>query len=583
MPDVHTDSDNAEFAKRAKSNQARLTANIKRHYDFIVCGAGPAGSVVARRLAEHPSVSVLLIEAGGTDDVPNVMHPGLWPTNLGSERDWGFTAEPNPNLNGRALPMSMGKVLGGGSSINVMLWARGHRRDWDFFADESGDPAWGYDAVLDIYKSVENWQGAPDPQRRGVGGPIFVQPTPNPSPIAVAMREAAKEAGIPVFDSHNGGMMEGAGGCSFTEVLIRNGKRHSPFRAYIYPFLDRPNLTVLTDTLVTRLILNGKRVTGVEILRNGEICVVSASAEVVLSLGAVNTPKVLMCSGIGDKAELDRFSIPVAQHLPGVGRNLQDHVSFGCTWEYREPIASRDTGNAAILVWKSRAELPSPDLLLCQVDFPVPSPETASWGVPAHGWTMFAGLAQPKSRGRIRLTSANPLDRVQLDVNMLGHPDDRKTAAACIALCRELGNSASFTPLVRREVMPGDLRGADLHRFIGDAAVTYWHQSCTAKMGRDAMSVVDNRLKVYGIENLRIADASVMPRITTTNTMAPCVIIGERASQMLRHDHGLDPDGNSGDHQTGVIPLAIDGLPFAITVAGRLQNAPASGGVGWCR
>jgi choline dehydrogenase len=528
-----------DFARRAKSNQSELAGNLKPHYDFIVCGAGSSGSVIARRLAENPSVHVLLIEAGGSDNVPSVMDPGQWPANLGSERDWGFQAESNPHLNGRSIPMSMGKVLGGGSSINVMVWARGHRSDWDFFASEAGDAAWGYDSVLEIYRRIENWQGTSDPEYRGTGGPVFVQPSPNPSPVAVALLDAAKGIGIPTFESQNGRMMEGDGGAAFTDVLIRDGKRHSVFRAYAYPYLDRPNLTVLTHTLVTRLTLQGKRVTGVEVIRDGKISRISARSEVVLAMGAIHTPKVLMQSGIGDEAELRRLAIPLVQHLSGVGQNLQDHVSFGCIWEYKTPVVPRNTGNEATLYWKSSPTLEAPDMLFCQAEFPVPSAETANRGVPKDGWTMFAGLARPKSRGRVRLASSNPMDPVKLEVNTLGHPDDMKAAIACVELCRTLGNSSSFETLVQRESMPGNLQGAELENFIRNAAVTYWHQTCTAKMGQDSLSVVDSRLRVYGINNLRIADGSIMPRVTTGNTMAPCVIIGERASQILREEHRI--------------------------------------------
>lgn len=532
-------SDLPDFAERVTANQRQRRDALRGSYDFIVCGAGSAGSVVARRLAEIPSVEVLLIEAGGSDDVPSVMQPSAWPTNLGSANDWGFVAEPNPHLNGRAMPMSMGRVLGGGSSINVMVWACGHRSDWDHFAEEAGDESWGYDAVRGIFRGIEDWQGVPDPSRRGTGGPVFVQPSPDPGPAAVAMLEAAGEVGIPTFDSPNGAMMEGEGGCALTDVLIRNGRRNSIFRAFTYPVLDRPNLTLLTGTTVTRVLVERGRAVGVEVVRDGRTLRFAAAREVVLSLGAIQTPTVLMRSGIGDETELRRHGIPVVQHLPGVGRNLQDHVSFGCIWAYREPIAPRNSGSEATLYWKSDSALDSPDLLFCQVEFPVPSPETAGRGVPEHGWTMFAGLGLPKSRGRVRLRSADPADGPRIELNTLSHPDDVKAAIAAVELCRALGNARAFAPLVTDEAMPGNLGRAEMERFVRDAAVTYWHQTCSAKMGRDPMSVVDSRLKVYGIDRLRIADGSVMPRVTTGNTMAPCVIIGEQAARALRAAHGL--------------------------------------------
>jgi len=319
-----------EFAERVRTNQQRLRSEVKPYYDFIVCGSGSSGSVVARRLAENPDVDVLLIEAGGNDDVRSVMEANQWPLNLGSERDWGFIDQPKPHINGRAMPLSMGKVVGGGSSINAMAWARGHRNDWDFFAKEADDSSWSYASVLNLYRRMEDWHGAPDPDYRGSGGPVFVQSAPDPNPIAPAMVEGARSVGIPTFESHNGRMMEGTGGAALIELRAREGRRLSAFRTYTFPFMDRPNLTVLTDALVTRVMLDGSRATGVNIVYGGRTQRIGARLEVVLSLGAMHTPKVLMLSGIGDATELRKLGIPVVQHLPGVGQNFQDHFAMGC-------------------------------------------------------------------------------------------------------------------------------------------------------------------------------------------------------------------------------------------------------------
>ncbi len=530
-----------DFAERVRENQRRLRSNLKSHYDFIVCGSGSSGSVVARRLAENPDVSVLLLEAGGSDDVPSVTEAARWFENLGSERDWKFLAQPNPHLKGRSMPLNMGKVLGGGSSINVMVWARGHKNDWDFFASESGDTAWNYESVLEVYRRIEDWQGAPDPTRRGTGGLVFVQPAPDPNPIAPAMVEAARSIGIPTFDSNNGRLMEGDGGASIVDLRVRDGKRLSVFRTYVFPYMDRPNLTVLTHALVTKLTLDGKRATGVEIAFDGKIERITAGLEVVLSLGAMHTPKVLMLSGIGDQAELQRLDIPVVQHLPGVGQNFQDHFGIGCIWEYQQPLPPRNNGGEATFFWKSDPGLETPDLQTCLGELPICSAEAgAKFNPPAASWTFFGGVVRPKSRGQIRLTGPNPDDAIQIEANTLSHPDDLKAAVACVELCREIGNAAALRLFTRREVMPGNLRGAELEDFIRDAAAPYWHQTCTAKMGRDSTSVVDAQLKVYGIEHLRIADGSIMPRVTTGNTMAPCIIIGERAAEALRNEHRLE-------------------------------------------
>jgi choline dehydrogenase len=222
------------------------------------------------------------------------------------------------------------------------------------------------------------------------------------------------------------------------------------------------------------------------------------------------------------------------QHLPGVGQNHQDHVSFGCIFEYRRPQQIGHGGSEATLYWKSDTTLDLPDLFHCQLEFPVPTPETASPDVPAHGWTMFAGLAHPKSRGAVRLSGPDVTDPVLIDANTLADPDDLRMAIATIELCRDLGNDAAFRELVKREVLPGKLGAAEMESYARNAAVTYWHQSCTAKMGADSMSVVDGHLKVHGIERLRIADASIMPHVTSGNTMAPCVVIGEKAVEFLR-------------------------------------------------
>jgi choline dehydrogenase len=248
-----------------------------------------------------------------------------------------------------------------------------------------------------------------------------------------------------------------------------------------------------------------------------------------------------MQSGVGDDAELRRHGIPVVQHLPGVGRNLQDHTGFDCVWEYRQPTPPRNNGVEGVYFWASDPSIESPDLMTYQAEFPKSSSaeNTARFNLPQMGWNLFGGLAQPKSRGEIRLTGNGPRDPVEIHANVLSDPDDLKAAIACVELCRVVGNSAALRPFAKREVMPGNLKGRELERFVRDAASSYWHQACTAKMGRDELSVVDGALKVYGVDHLRIADASIMPRVTTGNTQAPCVIIGERAAEMLRAEHML--------------------------------------------
>ena len=421
----------AEFAERVRVNQKKLRSELKSQYDFIVCGSGSSGSVVAGRLAENADVSVLLIEAGGDDDVPTVNDAGQWVTNIGSERYWQFQAEPNPHLNGRVIPLGMGKVLDGGSSINAMVWARGHKSDWDFFASETGDPAWGYESVLDTYRCIEDWQGPPDPRYRGTGRPVFVQPLQDPNPAAGALFEGIRSLGIQIFENQNGRIMEADGSASVPDMRIRDAKRESVFRSYVFPYMDQPNLTVLPHALVTRLTFEDKRATGVQISYEGSVRRIRAGHEVILSLGAIHTPKVLMQSGIGDEAELNHFGIPVIQHLPGVGLGFQDHPGVCCLWECSDSLPSRPAPEAVIF-WKSETGLGSPDFQI--LPGVLSTGDAARLGLPAGGLALLGIVVQPKSRGRIRLTGSDP---VQIEANYLSDPDDRKAAVACVELSRD--------------------------------------------------------------------------------------------------------------------------------------------------
>jgi choline dehydrogenase len=324
---------------------------------------------------------------------------------------------------------------------------------------------------------------------------------------------------------------------------MRNGKRQSVFRSYVFRHMDQPNLTVLPHALVTRLTFEDKRATGVEISYEGSVRRIRAVSEVILSLGAIHTPKVLMQSGIGDQAELNHFGIPVIQHLPGVGAGFQDHPGVCCLWESSDSLPTRPMPEA-VIYGKSVTGLGSPDFQILPAVFS--AGDAARLGLPGGGWVLVGNVVQPKSRGRIRLTGSDPADPVQIEANYLGDPDDRKAAFACVELCREIGNSNALRPFVSREVIPGNLERPQLENYIRDTAFSFWHQTSTAKMGRDEMSVVDGDLKVYGIDNLRIADGSIMPRVTTGNTMAPCVIVGERAAEIIWSQHRMGTDLSRG-------------------------------------
>jgi choline dehydrogenase len=513
---------------------------IRSTYGIIFCGAGSSGSVVAGRLAENSAVSVLLLEAGGDDDAPAVTEAAMWMQNIGSERDWCFSAEPNAQLNDRAVHFAMGKGLGGGSSMNGMVWSRGHRKDWDFFASEAGDPGWNYESVLKIYRRLEDWQGVPDRERRGVGGPVFVQPLPDPHPIVSSFKDAARSCGIPSYEDQNGEMMEGHGGCALLNLTVRDGKRVSIFRAYAGAVTHRPNLTVITGADVRRLLFKGKRATGVEFLFDGRVYGVSADRQIVLSLGAINTPKLLMQSGIGDQVELKRHGIEVIQHLPGVGENLQDHFNVaGCVWQSEAPLPFGTNGGGATAFWKSSPAIDTPDFQVIQAVFAYVNEDVRNVELPPNAWSILPGVVRPASRGRVRLKGPNPNDGLVIDAGFLNDPADMKAALECLSLSRELGNAPAMKCFSGPEILPGRLDPHDLQNFVRNAIMPQWHQCGTAKMGHDPSSVIDHRLHVYGVEGLMIADASVFPRIPTGNTMAPCVIVGERASEILRAEHGV--------------------------------------------
>jgi choline dehydrogenase len=439
----------------------------------------------------------------------------------------------------------MGKVLGGGSSINGLIWARGHQHDFDAWAETTGDAGWSYGAVLDLYQRIEDWDGAPDVKRRGRHGPVYVTQPRDPIPLTGALIEASAAAGIPPVDDLNGAAMEGGGACGIPNVTVKGrNERVSMAGAYLRPIITQSNLTVRLEAVVQRLILEGTRIVGVEFSVEGQLHRARATCEVILSLGAINTPKVLMLSGIGDAGHLARHGIGTIAHLPGVGQNFQDHILVaGCVWEYRVPEAPRNNSAEFTFFCGSTGSLPAPDLQPvleeCAFGSDAVRAHYALPGDPSLAWTLAPGLVRPRSRGSVMLTGSCPEDPVAVHANFLDSRRDVDALLYAVGLCREIGNSPQLRPFVRRELMPGPQSPAALEQWLRRAAGTYFHQTCTAKMGRDAMSVVDGSLRVYGIRGLRIADGSVMPAITTGNTMAPCVAIGERAADLLLRAHGV--------------------------------------------
>ncbi|GIJ45490.1 choline dehydrogenase [Virgisporangium aliadipatigenens] len=499
---------------------------VEPRYDFVVCGAGSAGSALAGRLAEDPAVSVLLVEAGGEDRGPSIDDPELWPLNLGTERVWNFATEPDPGVNGRSLPYAMGRVLGGGGSVNVSIWIRGHRDDWDFIARETGDPAWGHEAVRETFDRIEN-------------DPMWVRDATDLHPYAQALLTAAGETGFARHDHPNGALMEAERGAAPRQEIIRNGRRQSPFRSYV-GMRPRPNLTVLSGTLVTEVLFEKNRAVGVRLRGGGTTREVRASTEVVLSLGAVNTPRTLLLSGVGDPRELAAHSIAPRVHLPGVGRNLNDHALISLVWRAADGAELRAPGESrAGVFWNLTDAAREPPVFMYSTCSAAVSQTVAARTVlPERVVTFMIGMRM-RGTGRVRLASADPTVDPLISTGYFADPADLTAARHALETARAVGTAPALRPYLAAEVLPGPVGRDATAAYLRDVVETFWHQSGTARMGRDDTAVVDPRLRVVGCEGLRVADASVLPRVTVANTMAPSVLVGERAAAFIRADHGL--------------------------------------------
>jgi choline dehydrogenase len=523
-----------------RANQGERGKILLDAYDYIVCGTGSAGCALVHRLAADPDAKILVIEAGDWDTSPAVADPRVWFTNLGTERDWNDIAVRSPHVNDRAIPEHMGRVVGGGSSINATIWARPFRKNLDYWVEVTGDQAWGYDHALSIYRRVENWQGKPDARYRGQGGPVWVQPAHEPSPLAPGMLDACASLGLPVLDDLNGAREERDSGFALMNQIIRDGQRYNLAKAYLYPVLGQKNVTLLVNIHVDRLTVSGNTVEGVEFVRDGYPVRIRANREVIVATGGINTPKLLMLSGIGDQQELKKHGIKTVFHSPEVGKNFQDHILHGgCLWESTDTPGLRNSGAEASGFAHSTSDRSGPpDLNLVQIELPYASEVIAkTYSPPANSWALCAGLVQPKSRGHIALRSAKPSDRPIVNANFLSHPDDVKALAVGIEMCRDIGNAAPLRKLSRREVAPArKLTGKEMTDFIRNGATTYFHESGTCRMGKDTRAVVDAKLRVNGVRKLRIADSSIMPRIVSVATMATCVLIGERMAEILKSE-----------------------------------------------
>ena len=526
--------------------------------DFVIVGAGSAGCAMAYRLSEAGS-SVLVVEAGGTDAGPFIQMPGAlsYPMNM-ARYDWGYQSEPEPHLGGRRLACPRGKVIGGSSSINGMVYVRGHPRDFDTWA-EMGAEGWGFADVLPYYQRMEHWHGqgdGGDPAWRGHNGPLHITRGPRDNPLTRAFVEAGKQAGYPGTPDYNGQQQEGFGAM---EATIWRGRRWSAANAYLKPALKRPNCDLLRAE-VRRVVIEEGRATGIE-TTTGQI--ITARREVILAASAINSPKLLMLSGIGPGAHLAEHGLPVIADRPGVGGNLQDHLEvyiqmaatqpvslyrywnlFGKGWVGAQwllgrsgPGASNQFESAGFI--RSRAGVDYPDLQFHFLPLAVRYDGTAA--AEGHGFQAHVGPMRSKSRGEVRLRGGDPGAAPSIRFNYMSHEDDWTEFRAGIRLTREIFAQAAFEPFRGHEIQPGAEAesDADLDAFIREHAESAYHPCGTCRMGRadDRQAVVDPSGRVIGVEGLRVADSSVFPRITNGNLNAPSILVGEKMA-----DHVLCRD-----------------------------------------
>ncbi len=525
--------------------------------DYVVVGGGSAGCVVASRLSEDPDVTVCLLEAGPNDWHPAIHIPAgmLW-LMFSRRLNWQFTTRPEAELAGRAMFWPRGRMLGGSSSMNAMCYTRGHAFDYDHWA-ALGNRGWSYAEVLPYFKRSEHQERGAD-AFHGVGGPLNVMDFGRPNVLTQRFLEAAEQAGFPLNKDVNGAEQEGVG---YFQVTQKNGRRCSAAQAFLPKAVrDRPNLTVLTGAQATRLVLQGRHIQGVEFRQGRHTRRVQARVEVIVSAGAVQSPQLLMLSGIGDAAHLREFGIDTVHHLPGVGRNLQDHldvtlthsslqrVSAGLSWRncLRMPGAAVEwlTRNSGILTnngaegcgfIKSSPSEAIPDLQLHFMPASLRDHGRDLRFITQEGYTMHVCQLRPKSRGRITLAGKDPMQAPNIDAAYLTHPDDIRTLIKGVRQVRRIFASPAFDAYRGNEVSPGPDAVSDeaLERYIRAHAETIYHPVGTCRMGADDMAVVDDQLRVHGVRGLRVVDASIMPTLIGGNTNAPAIMIGEKAAEMI--------------------------------------------------
>ncbi len=527
-------------------------------FDYIVVGAGAAGCAVAHRLSEDPDVTVALLEAGGKDSNPLIHMPAGFTKLTSDDVNWGFKTVPQAQVNNREMHYPQGRTLGGSTSINAMIYIRGHRSDYDEWRD-LGNEGWGYEGVLPYFKKSENNERFVD-EFHGHGGPVNVADQTQHNTLTRAFVRSAQEAGIPYTPDHNGAKQEGV---SYYQVTQRNVRRESAATAYLKPARNRKNLTVITRATATRVLLENKRAVGIEYLHNKkEKRSLYANREVVLSGGAANSPKILLLSGIGPADELKALGIDVAHDLPGVGKNFQDHMDVYIAAECSQPVSynGEDRWDKAIrhgiqyLLYKtgpvtacvaeagcfvyskefSGEDVRSPDIQIhCLPAYVV---DHGRKRIKGHGITINTCNLRPKSIGSVTLRSTNPLDSPAIDPNFLDDPYDWKISIAGFKWGRKILSSPSFKPFIKRELMPGIDSQSDeeIKDYIRKWSKTDYHPVGSCKMGSDDMAVVDTQLKVHGINGLRVIDASIMPTLISGNTQAPSIMVGEKGAAIIK-------------------------------------------------